>query len=241
MLAQAYTALALAHQYALRWQESGEAFKRAISADPNYAPGQYHYGDYLMRVGRIADAEEPFRQARNADPLSGTASATLAYVLALLGRHNESLAESRRAFEIDSSLGIVHARMALAVLHDGQPNEARRLARGALALPFSGSAAYVLGATGDRAGAAATVRDLQARPRSEWQAASALAYAYLGLGDTSRALSALETAARGGEVPIIPLADPLFDPVRQSARFAGVVRRVGLDERVLTSPTVRRR
>jgi Flp pilus assembly protein TadD len=165
----------------------------------------------------------------------------LAYTLSLLGRYDESLAESRRAYELDSSLGTVHARLAVAVLHDGRPDEARALARATLPIPFSGSAAYVLGATGDRARAAATVRELQAHPRGDWQVAPSLAYAYLGLGDTTRALSALEDAARAGQLPIIPLADPMFDPVRRSARFAAAVRRFGLDERVFTSSTVRRR
>ena len=153
----------------------------------------------------------------------------------LLGRYDESLGESRRAYELDSSLAVMHARLALAVLHDGRPEEARALARVSLPLPFSGSAAYVLGATGDRAGATALLRELEARPRDEWQLASALTYAYLGLGDTARALSALEDAARAGEAPIIPLADPMFDPLRPSARFAAAVRRLGLDERRFTS------
>jgi serine/threonine-protein kinase len=235
-LAEAYTALGLAHQHALRWREAGEAFERAVAADSHYAPGQYHYGDYLLRVGRIADAEEPIRRARNADPLSGTASVTLAYALSLLGRYDESLAESRRAYELDSSLSVVHTRVALAVLHDGQPNEAHALARSALPLPFSGQAAYVLGATGDTTGAAATLHQLEARSRGNWLVAPALAYAYLGLGDTARALSALDDASHFGEVGIIPLVDPMFDPVRQSARFAAVVRRLGLDERRLTAP-----
>jgi hypothetical protein len=71
--------------------------------------------------------------------------------------------------------------------------------------------------------------------------ATGLAYAYLGLGDTARALSELETAARTGERPYITLADPMFDPVRRSPRFAAVLRVLGLDERLFTSSMVRPR
>ena len=238
-LAEAYTALGLAHQRALRWGVAEGQFRRAIAADPGFAPGEYHYGDYLLRVGRIAEAEEPLRRARAADPLSATASATLAYGLALLGRRDESLAESRRAYELDSSLATVHSRLALAVLYDGRPQEAHALAQAALPIPFNGSAAYVLGVTGDTARAFATVRELEARPRDAYQVAPALAYCYLGVGDTARALSALEDALRTG-APIIPLADPMFDPLRGSDRFAAVVRRFGLDERRFTAPRGRR-
>jgi serine/threonine-protein kinase len=235
--AEAYTALGILHTHALRWGKAEEAFRHAVSANPGYAPGQYHYGDYLLRVGRVADAEEPIRRARNVDPLSGTASVTLAYCLSLLGRYEESLAEGRRAYELDSSLYVTHTRLALAVLHAGHPAEARALARVPLPLPFNGSAAYVLGTTGDTARAAATVRELEARPRGEWQVASALTYAYLGLGDTARALAALEAATSGGEASLIPLTDPMYDPLRRTARFAAAVRRIGLDERLFTSPT----
>ena len=235
--AEAYTALAILHMYALRWRDAEEAFRHAVSVNPGYAPAQYHYGDYLLRVGRVAEAEKPVRRARSIDPLSGTASVTLAYCLSLLGRFDESLAESRRAYELDSSLYVTHTRLALAVLHAGRPAEARVLARVSLPLPFNGSAAYVLGATGDTAWARATVRELEARPQGEWQVASALTYAYLGLGDTARALTALETATSGGEASLIPLSDPMYDSVRRTARFAAAVRRLGLDERLLASPT----
>jgi serine/threonine protein kinase/TolB-like protein len=235
-LGEAYTALGMTHMYAYRWRQADEAFRRAVAADPGSSPSGYIYGLYLLRVGRIDEAEEPIRRARNADPLSGTASQMLAYVLSLQGRYDESLAESRRAYELDSSLAVMHSVLAAIVLADGRPVEARSLARTKLGLPFNGIAAYVLGATGDTAGAAGIVRELEARPRGEWHVARSLSYAYLGLGDTARALTALEASARAGESPVIPLMDPMFDRVRGSARFAAAVRLYGLDERILTSP-----
>jgi len=235
-LGEAYTALGMTHMYAYRWRQADEAFHRAVTADPGSSPSGYIYGLYLLRVGRINEAEEPIRRARNTDPLSGTASQMLAYVLSLQGRYDESLAESRRAYELDSSLAVMHSVLAAIVLADGRPAEARALARAKLGLPFNGIAAYVLGATGDTAGAAGIVRELEARPRGEWHVARALSYAYLGLGDTARALTALDASVRAGESPVIPLVDPMFDAVRGSARFAAAVRLYGLDERLLTSP-----
>jgi TolB-like protein/tRNA A-37 threonylcarbamoyl transferase component Bud32 len=235
-LAEAHTALGLISVSALHWREAGEAFQRAVAVDRGYAPGQYLYGFYLLRVGQLADAEAHLRLGRNADPLSGTASGLLAYSLSLLGRYDESLAESRRAYDLDSSLATVRALVPIAILNDGHAEEAHDLARVAFPLPFNGMAAYVLGATGDRASAAAVVRELESRPRGEWFLATALTYAYLGLGDTTRALAAMEAAARAGEPTRVPLADPMFDPLRRSARFAAVVRRFGFDEGPLTSP-----
>ena len=236
-LAEAYTALGVVHWQAMRWAEAGDAYRRAIAADPDYAPGQYHYADYLLRIGQVADAEVPARRARADDPLSATASTLLAYTLSLLGRYDESLTESRRAYELDSSLHTVHARLALAVLTDGRPAEAHALARVPLPVPFSGSAGYVLGATGDTAAAKATLHELEKLPRGDWQVTPSLSYIYLGLGDTIRALVLLEEAARVGDLPVIPLSDPMFDRVRQSARFAAALKRFGLGAGPLTRPT----
>ena len=60
---------------------------------------------------------------------------------------------------------------------------------------------------------------------------------YLGVGDTARGLDAMETVAAGRPFAIsTPLADPLYDPVRASRRFAVVVGRLGLDVARATRP-----
>ncbi|HSQ31800.1 MAG TPA: protein kinase [Gemmatimonadaceae bacterium] len=239
-LAEAYTGLGMAYSQDLRWQEAGLAYRRAELVDPGFAPGEVQYCLYLLRIGRITDAVDACRRARVADPLSATGSGLLAYSLSLLGRFDEALAESRRAYELDSSLATSHAVVPLAILAAGHPEEARARARATLAPPFNGIAAYVLGATGDRAGANAVIHELEARPHGEWFVSTSLSYAYLGIGDTARALSAMEAAAIAGERPQLPFADPMFDILRKSRRFARVVKQFRFDERLFTSPSVRR-
>ena len=51
----------------------------------------------------------------------------------------------------------------------------------------------------------------------------------IGLGDNERALQSLENAFRDHEPCLVSLkVDPVFDPLRGEARFAEMVRRVGL-------------
>ena len=104
--------------------------------------------------------------------------------------------------------------------------------------PWRGQAAYSLGRAGDTAAVRATIRDLEQMPPDSLLVHTGLVYAYLGIGDTSHALTELERALAARE--ITPkwdtFSDRMFDQLRASPRFAAVVRGFGLDERVMTSP-----
>jgi hypothetical protein len=117
---------------------------------------------------------------------------------------------------------------------------ARSLAAGIEAPPpWRGQAAYALGAAGDTLAARAILRDLDRLPRDTWLIHTALAFATLGLGDTTRALSEMEAALRARE--IAPkwnsFSDRMYDAIRQTPRFAAIVRGYDLDVSLLTSPT----
>ena len=94
-------------------------------------------------------------------------------------------------------------------------------------------------ATGDRAGAAALVREVEGLRGRYASAEITVAFVALGTGDTSRALDALERAAKAREAVgfMAPFGLPAYDALRGSARFAAVIRAFGADPASFTKPT----
>jgi hypothetical protein len=79
---------------------------------------------------------------------------------------------------------------------------------------------------------------IEANPGPGYGSASTASIIYAALGDTARAFDLLERATDAGEIwpTSYSLSERELDPLRKSARFAALVRRVGLDERIFTSP-----
>ena len=192
-----------------------------------------------MAIGQILPARDQFRIARSLDPLAGTPSVWLSHMLSLSGDYAGAEEEARRAWELDSTLVLAHNVLALDRLHAGKRAAARAaIGAGEEPGPWDGVSAFVLASMGDTARAAAIRRGLDALPANAWMLNTAHAFAYLGIPDTSRALTALESALRAREITPCwqPFAGRMYDGVRSSARFARILEGFGLGQRGLTSP-----
>ena len=194
------------------------------------------YARLLRNSGRYRDALIQMREARRLDPASALVLSHMSNDYLLTGQLDSALAESRRALETDSTnyttlLAAISANLAAKRLE-----EAHALA---VQLPENaGPRAYQLARSGDTLAARQSLRRLDARP-AEWGDQWQRAFAYLGLGDTANALSALERATDAGELWPLSMEEynPAMDPIRTSARFRKLLERVGLTE----SPVARGR
>jgi eukaryotic-like serine/threonine-protein kinase len=243
-LAEAHTSMALAYQHSFQWQRAEEEHRRAIALDPNDAAAHMHFARFLTYVGRPDAALTEAQRAKALDPYSAVNAGWVVNTLRFTGKLDAALTEARRAMELDSVNPLALTNAANTLLVAGQLEEAQKLAaRINPALPFvwPGIVAHLFAATGDPGVARRLVRDIESMPRRPWGAETTLAFAYLGLRDTSRALAALERALDTREMwpSNLSLYEPMYDLVRQSPRFAALLRRVGLDPSHYTTFAVR--
>lgn len=244
-LAEAHTTLALLLKSTANWDAAGREFQHAIALDRNYATAHQWYAELLLITGRVPHAVSELQQARTLDPLSPVINAELSYVLALAGRHAEGIATGRQAVELAPDLWVCHAFLAFAYSFAGRAAEAaaemdtaRRL--DSTVTPLAGALAYVRAHAGARDAAREIVARIERDTTRENAASMALVMGYLGLGDNDRALAWLTRAANERDPWLYAMSvnAPWFDPIRADARFAAVVRTMGLDVDVLTRPVV---
>ena len=236
-LAEPRVALAMAYFHAFQWNDADAEFRSALLADSTSPVAHTQYGRFLFTLNQIRPALKQFQIARKLDPLAPTASMWLSHMLALLSDTAAAWEESQRVRELDPSLVTGSVLLAEDRIVLGHADEARAMLGDKLPpMPFNGMLAYDLQMIGDTARASAIRRTLNSKPDSTWIIHISRAYAYLGIPDTARALSEMESGLDHGEiVPIlIAWADRQVDPVRHTARFAAMVRRVGLEGRGLT-------
>ena len=236
-LAEPRVALAMTYFHAFRWNDADAEFRSALLADSTSPIAHTQYGRFLYTLGQIRPALEQFQIARTLDPLAPTASLWLSHMLSLLGDTAAAWEESKRVMELDPTLVTAAVSLAEDRIVIGHPDQARAMLGDNIPpMPFNGMLAYDLERMGDTARASAIRRNLNSTADSTWIIHISRAYAYLGIPDTARALSEMESGLDHGEiVPIlIPFAGLHVDPVRHTARFAAILRRVGLEGRGLS-------
>lgn len=236
-LAEAHTSMALAYQHAHQWAEAEREHRRAVEVDPGDAAAHVQFARLLLSTGRASQALEEARRAESLDPFSPVVASWVSHISLNMGKTDEALAAAKRGLELDSTTAPAIYAAALAYLVAGQnQNAVRTIDRLPNVLPWPGFRGFVHAAVGDRETALRIARVIESRPRA-WSAQTALAWTYLGLRDTTRALDALQRATDAHEMWFVwyTLGSRIYDPVRGSERFAALVRRVGLDARLFTT------
>ena len=230
-LSDAHLALGYIYAEQFRWGAAELELRRAIALDPNAAEPRYRLGYTLMNEGRAADAIPELRRAAAADPLFFLPAVYLGWAEQLAGHIPEGVADVLRGQVLEPDNVTTLCLVAAAYSRADIPDSARAYAYRIVAISSQpariGQAAYILARSGDHAGARALVRRLETTPVTAWTRWTGLAVAYTGLGDSARAVSAMEHAAAGDGDALPTFAPGIAFP--SGARADAVWRRYNLD------------
>ncbi|HEY8312115.1 MAG TPA: protein kinase [Gemmatimonadaceae bacterium] len=230
-LSDAYHALGYVDAESFRWAAADSEFRRAIALAPHSAEPRFRLGYSLMNQGRYADALPELRRAAAADPLYFLSADYLGWAELAVGQTAEGIEAIRRGLALEPHSITSLCLLAMAYDHAALPDSARLYAHQIIAVSTQpsriGVAAQVLARSGDRVGAAALVRQLEATPVTKWTRWTGLVLAYDGLGDSTRTISAMEHAAAGDGDDFPTYAPRIQLP--SGPRVDAVLRRYNLD------------
>lgn len=234
-VAEAHAALGYENFFNWNWASAEEEFKRSIQLNPNYASAHSHYGLYLVARERIDEGIAEINRAEELDPLSLSISSSRGFLLLNARRYEEAIEQQRRVIAIDPNHYQAHWFLALTYLANGQID--RTIATSEKAVAISNRAPAALGVLGMAYGAGGRkveanqlANELFRLEKQRYVSPMAFVYVYIGLGDKDRAFAWLEKAyqERSNHIAFFKVS-PTVDPLRSDARFADLLRRIGLD------------
>ena len=238
-----------------KWNEAEVAFLQALNLDPNNETAHQWYSYYLMLQGSTQQSLKEIRTACQLEPRSGILSKSVGeryhykhLYKDAIEKYQDALRDAPHYCLTHYCLGKAYEQQALRCRAAGLIEEAQDLLaqaldafKRALALgdaqegpqnpALTAGLAHAYAQSGDPARARECLSQLQMQRDSEgcYVSPVALATIHLGLEEPDTALDCLETALdeRPGDLVLVPI-DPRFAGLRDDARFASVVRAIGL-------------
>jgi eukaryotic-like serine/threonine-protein kinase len=233
-LAEAHTSLAFVHWvYDWDWEAAAAEFERALVLDPDYTTAHDWYAYYLASRKRFDEAIVHITRAQQLDPVSLSINTDVGEIYYWAGHYDRAVAQLQGVLEVEADFPMAHNILGLTYLKMGRTNDAlveleaaQRLASGPRMLS---TLAFGYGVSGSTRKARATIDALERLSSRRYTSAFAVGVAYLGAGDTDRALAQLEQAfAQREDTMAVMAVYPVLDSLRPDPRFQDLLRRVGL-------------
>jgi len=224
----------VAYWYEWDWPRAEQTMRRARELNPSSVDAHYGLAHVLMTTGRQAEALPLFTRAREIDPHSPPVNCFEGGMLAMSGHVGEGIARIEHAIGIDPAFWISRLFLGNVLINSGQTDaglvamqRAVELSRGSAWA--GGMLGHALAQAGRTEQAQGVLLDLLARSRSGFISPAMIAAVQLALGDTEAAMAALEQAYEVRDIRLVFLqVEHRWAPLRGSARFAALARRLGL-------------
>jgi serine/threonine protein kinase/tetratricopeptide (TPR) repeat protein len=243
-LSEAHTALGYVRLfYEWDWSGAEQALRRAIELNPNYAWGHAYWSDWLIVRGRYEEALTEMQIAIELDPLSALFMFRLGQKLFYLRDYDRSLEQLQKSLELDSNFLWAHAFLAQVYAWKGAYAESFAVCEKVASLlggkPYSRALlGLILAISGQTDEARTILTELRARPKLDPFLLVAIADGYSVLGEKDAAFEFLEAAYQERAGPLIYVGvRPSFDNIRSDSRFVDLLRRMGLPQASIPTPS----
>jgi len=236
-LAEAHASLAAVKLWReFDWEAGERGFRKAIDLNPSYATAHLWLALYLAAMGRIDEALLEIRFGHELDPLSRVLSLNLARILYFARQFDEAVKQCLKTIEMFPDYLIAHRRLGMTYGEKGLFEEAEAEFNGALRLSAKDSEtmsamAYVYAAQDRTDEARRILEELEHLASQGYVSPYSLARVHIGLGQFDEAFAQLEKTfqERHGILSYIKV-EPMFDRIREDARYTDLLRRLGLGD-----------
>jgi serine/threonine protein kinase/tetratricopeptide (TPR) repeat protein len=220
--------------YDWRWPQAGIEFKRSLALSPSHPTASHWYAEYLMTMGRHAEAIERMKSSQELDPLSLIISVAIGWAFYMAQQYDDAIEQFRQTVELDPNYPVTYWILGLVLRKMGRYEMA--IAEGEKGVKLSGGSplmnaalAQTLAAAGRRAQAFQILDDLTKLAKEKYVAPYFFAGIHVGLGEEDRAMEYLEKSYEEHSHWLLYLhMDPGMDGLRSNPRFQDLLRRVGL-------------
>jgi len=234
-LGEAHTPLAAVlwlHDW--QWQEAQMEFQRSLALNPAHPTASHWYAEYLMTMGRQAEAIARMKSSQELDPLSLIISVAIGWAFYMARQYDDAIEQLRRTVELDPNYPVTYWILGLLLRKMGRYELA--IAEGQKGVKLSGGSplmsaalAQTLATAGRKKKAIQILDDLTKLAKQKYVAPYFFAGMHIGLGEDERAIEYLERSYQEHSHWLIYLhIDPSMDALRSNPRFQDLLLRVGL-------------
>jgi serine/threonine protein kinase/Tfp pilus assembly protein PilF len=226
-----------------RWPEAEIEFKRSLRLSPSHPTASHWYAEYLMTMGRHAEAIQRMKSSQELDPLSLIISVAIGWAYYMARHYDDAIEQFRRTVELDPNYPVTYWILGLVLRKMGRYEMA--IAEGEKGVKLSGGSplmnaalAGTLATAGRKKDATRILDDLTNLAKQKYVATYFFAGIFVGLGDRDRAMEYLEKSYQEHSHWLMYLhMDPGMDSLRPDPRFQDLLRRVGLPLPQASAPT----
>jgi tetratricopeptide (TPR) repeat protein len=236
MLPDAHISLALVHEaYDWDWLAAETEFKRALQLDPSSASAHEWYGDFLMRAGRLEDAQAELKKAMELDPLSLRINTSAGLQQYFTRQYEPAIQRFKKVLDLDPNFVPAQHALEAAYAQSGMYREAIEERQRILTLSGNPDLAAAIAEDYRKSGYVGVLQSslegLEQVSKEKYVSAYNVAQIHARLQQKDQTLTALEQAfsQRDTQLPYMRV-EPAFDDIRPDPRFEQFLQRLSMPQ-----------